>query len=418
MLTNDLMRVRIHKEIVRPQFLDTSDEVAQSKAHHLVELFEGHMDQTRESLERKVDEAIGYGTDFVIWRGLAKLLYDRTDFETVAQADPVDIRRAVFEASSAHGPVVDADSRARVLEHAARALEIEPEACEQGLYADLRASQRMTAYKPIDPMGLLNRYNLALAQAVLYRATSLSILLKDHDPNHLRYLFQALKFHGLMHRAWKVEGGYQLQIDGPASLFSQSRKYGLQMAKFLPALVLMDNWSLTAQLTWERDKYYTMELTPESGLVSHYQARGQWVSDVEEQFEARFERLKAKALKVNKKTGKPKEPWPWSLQRKASILELDEGQVLIPDYVLSHDSGQDICIEIVGFWRKAYLQRRLQWLTQHTDPPLILVVGQQLRADKEALDALPSRVVFFKSVVLVKQVLEQAQHIIDHGVEG
>lgn len=417
MLTNDLMRVRIHKKVVRPQFLDTTNETAQSKAQHLVTLFEAHMGQTRQELEALVDEAIGYGTDFVIWRGLAKLLYDRTDFETVAQADPVEIRRAVFEASSLHGPVVDDATRAHVLGVAAVALDLTAQACEDGLYADLKASQRMTAYKPIKALALLDRYNLALAQAVLYRATSLTITLKDHDPNHLRYLFQSLKFHRLMHRAHRVEGGYELQVDGPASLFSQSRKYGLQMAKFLPALVLMDHWDVVAELTWERDKHYTMTLTPDSGLVSHYKARGQWVSDVEEQFEARFERLRQKAVKVNKKTKKTKGTWPWTLKRKASILELDEGQVLIPDYVLTHESGQDICIEIVGFWRKAYLQRRLQWLHQHTDPPLILVVGQQLRSDKEALDALPARVVFFKSVVLVKQVLEQAQHIIDHGVE-
>lgn len=416
MLTNDLMRVRVRKKVVRPQFLDTTDELAQAKAQHLVELFEAHMDQTRQALEALVDEAIGYGTDFLIWRGLAKLLYDRTDFETVADADPVDIRRAVFEASSIHGPVVDDASRAQVLGVAAQALGLTPQACDDGLYADLRASQRMTAYKPIEALALLHRYNLALAQAVLYRATSLSIVLKDHDPNHLRYLFQSLKFHGLMHRAWRVEGGYQLEVDGPASLFSQSRKYGLQMAKFLPALVLMDNWSMVAELTWERGKHYTMALNPKSGLVSHYKARGQWVSDVEEQFEVRFERLRQKAIKLDKKTKKPKGVWPWTLKRQASILELDEGQVLIPDYVLTHDSGQDICIEIVGFWRKAYLQRRLQWLTEHTEPPLILVVGQQLRSDKEALDALPARVVFFKTVVLVKQVLEQAQHIIDHGV--
>lgn len=397
MLTNDLLRVKIHKKTVRPRFLDVSKSNAQEKADALTTLFDTMLNQTRGEIEAAVDEAIGYGTDFLIWRGLAKLLYDRSEFETVAEADPVEIRRAVFEASSSLGPVVDDTIRLQVLEAAAAQLSISAQDCEDGLYADLQAEQRMTKHKRFDGEALLQRYNVALAQAVLYRATRLVISLHDEDPNHLRYLFQSLKFFGLMHRAWRVKGGMQLEVDGPASLFSKNRKYGLQMAKFLPALLLMDDWHMAAELQWEKDKQYAFELGPEDQLTSHYQARGQWISDEEKQFEQRFAALAKKA-----------DDWPWTLERRGTIVELDAGEVLVPDYVLTHSSGQEVFVEIVGFWRKAYLQRRMTHLTQLTQTPLILVVGQHMRSDKEALEAMPPQVVFFKSVILVKNVLNAA----------
>jgi len=37
-------------------------------------------------------------------------------------------------------------------------------------------------------------------------------------------------------------------LDGPASLFSQSQKYGIRMANFLPALPLCDRWEMAATI--------------------------------------------------------------------------------------------------------------------------------------------------------------------------
>lgn len=33
--------------------------------------------------------------------------------------------------------------------------------------------------------------------------------------------------------------GYEAVLDGPASLFSQTQKYGIRMANFLPALIYL-----------------------------------------------------------------------------------------------------------------------------------------------------------------------------------
>ena len=44
--------------------------------------------------------------------------------------------------------------------------------------------------------------------------------------------------------------GYVFHIDGPLSLFSATNKYGLQMALFLPTLLLCRDFRLDAELRW------------------------------------------------------------------------------------------------------------------------------------------------------------------------
>ncbi len=400
MLTSDLLRVKISKKKVLPRFLDATDPVALERAEGLTKTFAQGLDAPRARIDRAVDEAVGYGTDFLIWRGLAKLLHDRSTFETVAPADPVDIRRAVFARAVELGPVTSDSSRAAVIEIAAADIGVTAEELSDSLYADLEARQRLTSHKPIDPLALLHRYNLALAQAVLYRATRMEIDLVDPRPERLRYLFQSLKFYRLMHRAYRTDDGVSLVIDGPASLFSQSRKYGLQMATFLPALVTLDAWSLRADIAWERGKDYTLELDQSSGLVSHYSPKGQWVSEEESTFERRF----AKRVEG------------WSIARRGAIHELERGEVLVSDYVLTHEaSGRDVYVEVVGFWRKSYLERRIEMLGALSDVPIVLVVSQRLRSDKGKIEDSGPRVVFFKGVILVNSVLDAARDALGLG---
>ena len=394
MLTSDLLRYRAKKKVVEPLYLDTSSQTAKEKAELLTSIFEDSLERPYDAIEEQVQEAIGYGTDFLVWRGLAKLLHDRSEFQTISPVDPVDIRRAVFEASTLHGPVTSDAIRQTVLNEAAATLGITAIACEEALYADLTGRQRLATYKKIKPDDLLQRYNMAQAQGILYKATRMEIWLAEQDANLLRYLFQILKFHGLMHRIWRVEDGWKVDIDGPASLLRQSRKYGLKMAIFLPALVLMEKWRMVAELDWGKNQQdYTFALSDEDGLVSHYRARGQWLSDAEKMLEARFEGYET----------------AWELERRGTLLELDGGQVLIPNYVLKHPDGRVVFMEVIGFWRKSYLERRLESLSEMPNTPLILVVSEQLHGDRDKLEESPASLVFFKTVILVDKVIEAAE---------
>jgi len=414
MLTNDLLRVQVTTKTqatakksktasVQPEYLDVDSPEALQRAGELVALFEQHLGDaeanTRGALEESLGDLVGHGTDFVLWRGLAKLLLDRSQFETVSSVDPVEIRREVFAASAQLGPVASDTVRQKVLEQAGAALKLAADEVAHGLYADLEARQLLTAFKPIKAQALLHRYNLALAQAVLYKAWRLVVEFEDLDSNQLRYLFQMLKFHRLMHRFERQKGGYRLEIDGPASLFSKSRKYGLQMAVFLPTLLVLERWELCAQLDWKgggKSKSRTpheFRLSDADGLVSERRITGQWVAEEERYFEDRFAEAET----------------PWKLERQGSIVELGDNQVIIPDYRLTHPDGREVLLEMVGFWRLDYLERRIDLLAESKKIPLVLVVSERLKTGRGKLAKIPAEVVFFKGVILVNKVLEAVE---------
>ena len=45
-----------------------------------------------------------------------------------------------------------------------------------------------------------------------------------------------------------ADTGFTITIDGPTSLFKPSTRYGLAIAKLLPALLHVSKWSLKAKL--------------------------------------------------------------------------------------------------------------------------------------------------------------------------
>jgi len=45
-----------------------------------------------------------------------------------------------------------------------------------------------------------------------------------------------------------ADHGFTITIDGPTSLFSPSTRYGLAIAKLIPALLHVTRWSLSATL--------------------------------------------------------------------------------------------------------------------------------------------------------------------------
>ncbi|MEI8256505.1 MAG: DUF790 family protein [Deltaproteobacteria bacterium] len=405
MLTSDLLRARVVKGEVRPVYLDPGDPSNLTLASVLIGLFTAHVGRARGDLDDALAEHVGEGTDYLLHRGIAKLLSDRATFEVNAPCDPVALRRRVFEISAEHHPIaphadprLNAVTREAVLARAAGELGLSPEAAESALYADLEREHVLRTFEPLAPDALLLRYNLALAQAVLLRASRLTLTVASGDPARYRQLFRFIKFYRLMHTVTgnRVDG-YTLTLDGPLSLFQLSGKYGLQMASFLPALLLCEGWTLQADLVWSQQrKAATFRLDPSRGLRSHYPDRGVYVTDEERFFVERFEAAKS----------------PWTLEKRPEIVDLDGRGVLIPDFVIRHrDDGREALIEIVGFWRKGYLEARMELLRDHGPRNLILAVSTRLRGSEEALGELPGEVLFFRDIVPVKDVLERVERV-------
>ncbi|TAK28794.1 MAG: DUF790 family protein [Myxococcaceae bacterium] len=404
MLTADLIRARVVKGEVRPRYVAPNDEEVRALAGVMAETFRAHLGKRRAELDAALAELTGEGTDYLLHRGLAKLLFDRSTYEVRSPIEPQELRRAVFEASAKVHPAVRvADalhpvSRDDVLAQVAAQLGVEPAAVEQGLYADLEDEQVMTEAPDLAGEALVQRYNLALAQAALLRATKLVVHLDEGDPARYRQLFRWVKFYRLIHRAERAAGGgWMLTLDGPVSVFQQSNKYGLQLAEFLPALLLFPSWSAEAELRWGPQKReVTFRVSHDDELVSHLPDKGAYVTREEQWVLDRFAALKS----------------PWTLAREGSLIDLDGRGVLIPDFVARHPDGREALVEVLGFWRKETLQARIELLASAGPKNLVLAVPWKLRggAEDEAT-AAGAEALFFKEVIVAKELLERVERV-------
>lgn len=404
MLTADLIRASVRKRELFPRYIDATDASLIARADALVSLFRSHDSLSRGALDEALDDTVGDETHFAITRGLCKLLHDRSDWNTVAPLDPVDLRRRVFETAAACHPVgtvrspLHAHSRDDVLERVAAELGVTAADVEEGLYADLRAEQRLTTFKPIDGQALLHRYNLALAQGLIMRAWQMRITVQVDRPSRLRALFRSLKFHQLMHRTTRVAGGYEITIDGPLSLFANSQRYGFQMALFLPALLLTDRWTLEADVDWPHAKgKLQFKLSADAGLVSHLRPKGTWITDEEKALTRRIDAHKS----------------TWKVSRRATVVDLGGRDVLVPDFtVRCAETKREALVEVIGFWRRDYLERRLTALQKHGPSNLVLCVSRKMAAEKKvALDKLPGHVVDFAKVIPITKFLQAVEQV-------
>ncbi|MFO0604020.1 MAG: DUF790 family protein [Polyangiales bacterium] len=404
MLTADLVSARIVKGEVRPRYVRADDPAALELARQVVDVFDAHVGKTREALDNALAALLGEGTEFLLHRGLAKLLADRATFEVKAPCEPALLRRRLFEeAAKVHPAVAVADavhtvSRDDVVRRVAEELGVDPREATAAMYADLEGELVMTEGPALAPDALLRRYNVALAQAVLLRATSLTVEIAPGDPARYRQLFRYVKFYRLMHAvSGSGERGYTITLDGPMSLFQLSQKYGLQLAEFLPALLLCEAWRATAEVRWGKDKRpMLLRLTSEQGLVSHYPDKGVYVTREEQHLLDRFAELDT----------------PWALERRAEVIDLGGRGVLVPELVLRHKKdGREALVDVMGFWRKEYLDARLALLREEGPANLVLLAPWRLRGDEGELARAHAEVVFYKDVIPAKELVERAEKV-------
>jgi predicted nuclease of restriction endonuclease-like RecB superfamily len=316
--------------------------------------------------------------------------------------DPRELRRAIFEKMAQHHPVPLNQEpqypleRSALLTEIGEQFEMSLEQVEHALYSDLQDAYVMTDFKDTNPQALLERYNLAQAQALLFRATHLRLELWDTSAQRLRQLVRYIKFYQLI--SWiqpLASQRYRIELDGPMSLFRFCQKYGLQMANFLPALLLCENWSMEAEIQWEdKRKKLTFKLDHETDLQSHYPDKGVYVTGEELHF---------------RKQWKKKNKTQWSLEPKARTLRLGSQDVLVTDYTLSHEDGREAEIYIVGFWQRQTLIRKLELIEEHAPPNVIVLAPARLRASQDDLDSISDRLLFYKQVIPTKKVVALAE---------
>jgi predicted nuclease of restriction endonuclease-like RecB superfamily len=374
MLNGTLVRVRFSKQRVIPLYLKRDDPQWLEVAESLLLIFREGVGRTRGEIETEIDEMLGEGLATLAHRGLAKIVEDRAEFEVVADVPPESLREKIFTEAAAQRKTLRTSGKARapfrrdaVLEAVAVELGVTPEQVVAAMFADLRDENRLLSVQ---------------VQAEV----------RDEKPARYRQLFRQLKFHRLLYRVeGSMKDGFVFHIDGPLSLFSATNKYGLQMANFLPALLLCRDFRLDAELRWgpKRDSR-TFHLESKEGLVSHYADSGTYVPAELGAFVDRFRQVAP----------------AWQVSEATDVLPLGREGVWVPDYKFTHlPTGIEVAVEILGFWKKASLERLLRLLPEHGPSRFLLAISDRLKVDEAALDVLGGPVLRFKEIPNAHEIL-------------
>lgn len=344
----------------------------------------------------------GDSLDYPVIRGLAAVLDGRCTFGNDPPIKPVDLRTALFN----KGPVTHKSDffsqtiREQVLAETAVHFGLTSQEAENTLFADLAEEQiLLDVGEPIAPGDLIDRYNLELARGLLYWAREVRL----HIHDSYKDLFKYIKLFKLMYTIHPLDDdnspiGYHITLHGPISPFVKSTiRYGLQFAKFLPALLLCQHWQMEADVqpsSMRSHQPLRYTLDDQTDLRTHFKPSALFDSQLEADFSAEFE---AKYSGARRK---------WELAREDELIVTDD-TVMIPDFSFTHrKDGRRALLEIVGFWHPDYLRRKLAKVRQAGRQDLILLVYQSANVSEGSFEAASAgEVLTFTRKPILKDVL-------------
>jgi predicted nuclease of restriction endonuclease-like RecB superfamily len=401
-------------------------EVARGLAETYLRFARAHVGRSRESLLETCRQIAVGPREKKLAQGLLKLILDRCDFREETSLDPVEVRQALFmaatearrrgtpphelarehaEGSAApsgegrearSGGVLEDGSaaasaaptahamrsarhalfRERLMAEIAARFGVDVEALERALYADLPAAHVLAGAPALDARALVDGYEMAQWQAVLLRAVKVRARVFCASPDALRALFRRLKFLGLIHQTATVAGPrgrpeHEITLDGPFSLFESVTRYGLALGLALPAIAACDAWSLEAELRWGAAREPLVFQLAGRRRDADRDAAPPSLRDEVRQLLARLQ---------ERETG-------WEAAIAEDVLDLAGLGVCIPDLALRHRrTGRRVLVEVLGFWSRDAVFKRLELVRAGLDVPLVFVASRHLRVSEALLD--------------------------------
>ena len=402
MLTSDLLQTRNEGPYIYPRYIKADARRFVTMAEELIAIYNEHQGKTRRELTDALERYADDSTDYRIQRGLAKLLSDdRCEFTERSIAPSSEIRQRLFALARENHPIVlhpdliHPVTKDELLHEVAREYKTEPEQIAWALYADLSENHILTRFDAPTPDWLLQRYNVALAQALLYRCIHMKLSVFRNIPSRYKQLFKFIKFYQLMHTIQgDLDSGYEVLLDGPVSMFRLSQKYGLQLAVFLPALLLCTRWKMEAEIVTPDGNRRFFPLDESAGLISHYRDSTMYDSLLERTFAERFVEIDS----------------GWQIEREVAIINLKE-TVFIPDFAFRHTDGRTALLEIVGFWRPDYLAKKIMKLKRSGREDMVVAVSAGLNVGEEDFKDVPGSVFFFKNRINPQEVLVRLEQV-------
>lgn len=402
MLTGDLSIVRFEDGQAHPDRL-TRGRHAPYVAHAaaMLDVYRKGVGTPRHLLHRAVEAILADEPECEVRRvrALCKVLDDASEFTTDDRGAASALRLKVFGMAAAWQPVVAtraalvgttrADAVARLEAELGRPFaEIEAD-----LYADVISFQPLAKPPPsMEPTALLGRYNVAQAQACLYRALEMRV----DAGSDFRQVLRGIKLAGLMHDVERVGvDRHRMVLTGPASVLRATSRYGIHLARVLTWLLSCADWRMEAPVKTPWGGTALFRLSSRDGLKGPLEHPEAFDSRLEEKLAERFEKGRE----------------GWTAHREAVVLH--QGQhTFVPDFAFRHEDGTEVLLEIVGFWTPEYLQHKRETLQRFRSHRILLAVPESsLRPDATLEQVHAWDVIPYKSAIQPAAVLGALERV-------
>ena len=366
-------------------------------AEKMLSVYRNGIGRQRRWLHRQIEAIFADEADCPVRRiqAFCKLLDDSSTFQTDPSGKAAKLRLEVFSQAVCFHPLVQQPDR--LFEHEEKSvksqlsekLRVPWDQIEQGLYADVMAFQQLEGFAGYsDPSALLSRYNVAQLQACLYRAESITVVATDDLKTILRYAKLARLLHEIV-RLGPTK--YRIVFSGPASVLRETRRYGVNFAKFLPTLLACKGWRMTATLQTPWNSPAKLAISDEDCFTGHLPSPQEFDSSLEESFAGKF--------------GLQRDGW--ELIREGEILH-DRQKTFVPDFTFRHQDGTQVLLEIVGFWTPEYLAQKRKTLQQFGLHNILIAVPEKSLREGASIG---KNVLVYRTALKLKPLIQALERI-------
>ncbi len=401
MLPGSLLITRRRQDKISPVYAQINQRNVKV-AGMLIQTYRDYLFKKKGELSDTVNGLEDIGYDYRYVRGLSTLLDRRCQLESRAAISPVKARRQVFKIAHKTGFPTAHETRRAILHQAATRLQVSVEELEGSLYGDLEDELILKDFKPVNPEALIKQYNLSLAQTLLFYSTELTFT----TGGNWQRIFRQIKWLGLIYAIKRSDGGYEVKVDGPASLFKLNRRYGTSLAKLLPTIVQNEKWRVKAKILRRKGEWHLLDMELDSEkhreimkALEKPEGSNVYDSHVEEDFANRFKALE---------TG-------WALVREPEPLPVGR-RVMIPDFGFEKGSLR-VYLEVAGFWTSHYLEEKIKKLSLLGNTDMIVAANKDLACQKLHKIGEKLNLIYYRRSIPLRPILDHLRAKEEHLIK-
>jgi len=366
-LPKEFIKVKIIKGRIVPNFIENENDIKK-----LFEIWRGSLGKKKREIKERF-KIFENSSNYKMVRGYFHILCGISEFKEIFK-EAGKLREFLFGL----GPAIYEEDRKRIIQKAQEVFrtKISPDM----IWGDLEENLILEKFPNITLEETIKIYNLALLNGIAL----LSHKIKFRTQN----IGEILRFAKKLKLMYDIDQDGWIYIFGPESIISESPRYKIQILKCFQKIIRNKNSNLILET---KKGYFNM-------LPEYYKYIPE-IESPEESFDSKIEEEISKLIK---------DAMPYiSIEREADIF-ISKSGVFIPDFKVKNKE-KELFIEIVGFWTKQYIEKKIEKLSDFKKDIMIIASEENSLEIREKIPDNKNLIVFGNKIPhleIIKRIKE------------